>query len=53
VIAWDLVGLVGRALILGLGAAAVGLAASPLGLAFAEAVQVGAWWRSPTSVAPR
>lgn len=44
---WDLGGIVGRALILGLGAGSIGLVASPLGLAFAEAVQLGAWWRGP------
>ncbi len=47
VLVWDLVGLLGRGLILGLGAASVGLVASPLGLAFAELVQVAAWWRGP------
>ena len=45
VLAWDLGGLAGRAVILGLGAAVLGLAASPIGLAFAELLQVGAWWR--------
>ena len=45
VLVWDLAGLGGRALILGLGAALFGLKASPIGLAFAELVQVGAWWR--------
>lgn len=49
-LAWDLGGLAGRALILALGAATLGVVASPLGLAFAEIVQVGAWWRRP---APR
>lgn len=44
---WDLAGIAGRALILGFGAASLGLLASPLGLAFAEAVQLGAWWRGP------
>lgn len=54
VVVWDLTGLLGRALILGLGAATLGLAASPLGLAFAELLQLGAWWRGPaTSPAPR
>ncbi len=52
VIAWDVGGLIGRGLILGFGAAVVGLAASPIGLAFAELVQLGAWVRgrgeSPT-----
>ena len=45
VLGWDLGGLAGRALILGLGAAVFGLAASPIGLAFAELLQVAAWWR--------
>lgn len=44
---WDLAGIAGRALILGLGAGSIGVIASPIGLAFAEAVQVGAWWRGP------
>lgn len=44
---WDLGGLLGRGLILGLGAATLGVFASPLGLAFAEVVQLGAWWRAP------
>ncbi len=47
VVVWDLTGLLGRALILGFGAAVFGLVASPLGLAFAEVVQLGAWWRGP------
>ncbi len=47
VLVWDLVGFGGRALILGFGAQVIGLVASPLGLAFAEAVQVAAWWRAP------
>ena len=46
---WDLAGIAGRALILGFGAATIGLAASPIGLAFAELVQLGAWWRGPRS----
>lgn len=46
-IPWDLSGLLGRGLILGLGAATLGVFASPLGLAFAELVQIGAWWRAP------
>ncbi len=50
VLAWDLGGLAGRALILGLGAAVLGLKASPLGLAFAELLQVGAWWRVKPAV---
>ncbi|MCY1057091.1 hypothetical protein [Nannocystis sp. SCPEA4] len=44
---WDLAGIAGRALILGFGAATIGLIASPIGLAFAELVQLGAWWRAP------
>ena len=44
---WDLAGLAGRAVILGIGAGWVGVVASPVALAFAEAVQVGAWWRGP------
>ena len=47
VIVWDLTGLLGRALILGFGAAVFGLVASPIGLAFAEVLQLGAWWRGP------
>lgn len=47
VIVWDLTGLLGRALILGFGAAVFGLVASPVGLAFAEVLQLGAWWRGP------
>ncbi|HEY0132499.1 MAG TPA: hypothetical protein VGB85_00430 [Nannocystis sp.] len=47
VIMWDLTGLLGRALILGFGAAVLGLVASPIGLAFAEVLQLGAWWRQP------
>ena len=50
VIVWDLTGLLGRALILGLGASVLGLVASPIGLAFAEVVQLGAWWRRPPRV---
>ncbi|MBZ5715451.1 hypothetical protein [Nannocystis pusilla] len=46
-VAWDLAGIAGRALILGFGAATIGLIASPIGLAFAELVQLGAWWRAP------
>ena len=46
---WDLAGIAGRALILVVGAGTIGLVASPLGLAFAEAVQLGAWWRGPTA----
>lgn len=51
VVVWDVTGLLGRALILGLGAAVFGLAASPLGLAFAEVLQLGAWWRAPAPAA--
>ncbi len=42
---WDLFGLAGRALMLAAGAAVFGLAASPLGLAIAEVLQLAAWWR--------
>jgi hypothetical protein len=52
VVVWDLTGLLGRALILGLGAATFGLVASPLGLAFAELLQLGAWWRAPARPRP-
>ena len=47
---WNLAGLAGRALILGVGARAIGVLASPLALTFAELVQLGAWARPP---APR
>lgn len=50
-VAWDLAGLAGRAAILGLGAGRLGVVASPIGLALAEAVQVAAWWRGPRAVA--
>ena len=53
VIVWDLTGLLGRALILGFGAAVFGLVASPIGLAFAEVLQLGAWWRGPGEPRPR
>lgn len=46
-VAWDLAGLAGRAAILGIGVGLVGVVASPIGLAFAEAVQIAAWWRGP------
>jgi len=45
VVVWDIVGLVGRALLLVFAIDQLGLLASPLGLAFAEAVQLLAWWR--------
>ena len=47
VVLWDLVGLVGRALLLLFAMQWLGLLASPIGLAFAEAVQLFAWWRRP------
>ena len=47
VVLWDLVGLVGRALLLIFAIKWLGLLASPIGLAFAEAVQLFAWWRRP------
>jgi hypothetical protein len=47
VVLWDLVGLVGRALLLIFAMQWLGLLASPIGLAFAESVQLLAWWRRP------
>lgn len=47
VVVWDIVGLVGRALLLIFAIQWLGLLASPIGLAFAEAVQLLAWWRRP------
>ena len=47
VVVWDLVGLTGRALLLIFAMQWLGLLASPIGLAFAEAVQLLAWWRRP------
>jgi len=47
VVLWDLVGLAGRALLLVFAMQWLGLLASPIGLAFAEAVQLLAWWRRP------
>jgi len=47
VVLWDLVGVTGRALVLLFAIQWVGLLASPIGLAFAEAVQLFAWWRPP------
>jgi hypothetical protein len=44
---WDLAGLAGRALLLGALSLWIGVLASPLALAFAEAVQLAAWWRRP------
>ena len=49
VVVWDLVGLTGRALLLIFAMQWLGLLASPIGLAFAEAVQLLAWWRRPQS----
>ena len=49
VVLWDLVGLSGRALLLIFAMQWLGLLASPIGLAFAEAVQLLAWWRRPQS----
>lgn len=42
---YDLVGLAGRAAIVAIGASFWGVLASPIGLAFAELVQLGAWIR--------
>jgi len=53
VIGWDVGGLAGRALILGIGAGLIGLPASPIGLAFAELVQLGAWWAAPKNMTKR
>lgn len=47
VVRWDLLGLVGRALLLGLCAMTLGIHASPLALIFSEGLQVAAWWRGP------
>lgn len=47
VVVWDLIGLVGRALLLLFALQWLGLLASPIGLAFAESVQLLAWWRRP------
>ena len=47
VVRWDLVGLVGRALLLAACAMTLGIAASPLALVVSEAVQIAAWWRGP------
>ncbi|MBX7082311.1 MAG: hypothetical protein K1X88_24095 [Nannocystaceae bacterium] len=51
-VVWDLAGLVLRTAALGLGALAFGPVASPLALALAEAVQLGAWWRWQPPPAP-
>ncbi len=51
-VVWDLAGLVLRTAALGLGALAFGPVASPLALALAEAVQLGAWWRWQPQRAP-
>jgi hypothetical protein len=47
VVRWDLVGLVGRVLVLAACAMTLGIAASPLALVFSEGVQIAAWWRGP------
>jgi hypothetical protein len=46
-VVWDVIGLVVRAAVLGFGAAWIGPVASPIALALAEAIQLGAWsrWR--------
>lgn len=44
-VSWDLTGLVLRTAALGGGALLWGPVASPLALALAEAIQLGAWWR--------
>ncbi|MEM6989220.1 MAG: hypothetical protein AAF721_01945 [Myxococcota bacterium] len=44
---WDFAGLAGRAAVLVIGVRYVGIVASPLGVAFAELVQIGAWFRAP------
>ncbi len=49
VVVWDIIGLVGRALLLIFAMQWLGLLASPIGLAFAEAVQLFGWWRRPQS----
>lgn len=49
VVLWDIVGLIGRALLLLFAMQWLGLLASPIGLAFAESVQLLAWWRRPQS----
>jgi len=45
---WDFAGLAGRAAVLVIGVRYVGIVASPLGVAFAELVQLGAWVRTPS-----
>lgn len=45
VVVWDVSGLVVRVAMLGIGAAWLGPLASPIALALAEAIQLGAWWR--------
>lgn len=49
---WDFAGLAGRAAILVIGVRYVGILASPLGVAFAELVQLGAWVRGPRKLPP-
>lgn len=51
VFAWDLGGLLGRMVILAVGIMMVGIYASPVGVAFVELVQLGAWWRGPRAAA--
>lgn len=44
-VVWDVLGLIVRAAMLGFGAAYIGPVASPIALALAEAIQLGAWLR--------
>jgi len=44
---WDFAGLAGRTVVLVVGVGYIGILASPLGVAFAELVQLGAWIRGP------
>ncbi len=53
VVVWDVVGLVVRVAMLGLGAAWIGPVASPIALALAEAIQLGAWVRTGDGAAAR
>jgi hypothetical protein len=50
VLGWDIGGLALRALILGACATTLGIFASPVAIAFAELVQLAAWWRRPAVV---
>lgn len=52
VLRWDIVGVIGRAVVLAACASTLGILASPIGLVFAELVQFAAWWRGPAKVAP-